>query len=569
MSGIDSLVLIAEELSKDAFQWSILGHSLQSAEGDFSAEQRQTLVSALMYMYVESTDFERRERWGVYAPFLELENGHVAPPPLNSLTSEQLGWLNEVINKTKNPILLSRLNDVLWVRKYSGRSDLFARNAIDPYVELSHSEWPALFRAQCLIRAMEIGLELNDEDIPRRLSNEIVSAVNAELEGKELRPGVSLRLIEAIDRLPENLQPVQIDALLDKCITVYQARPEIIETIFELKAYRAKSLDSKKSFQLEQVNVLIREAKGARGLIKLVNLRRAAELARGYGFKEEVDQTLKAIQSIPEEEFDLKTLEVTTSVPTKEIEKAINWYFKGKNWQEFLERYGFRGPASGDYKKNLAETEKYKLNHPIQFLFSEFILDENNVPLKYLHTEKDHVSAQLIRQESLGIMIFGTLATEILDRFAQRYPKIDQEQITQFFTTKLIDNDIASHIAIAIDWYLKGEFDISAHLLLPIIERVFRLLAKAVELPIIRPPTGEVPGGVITLGVILDSLEGKFDESWRRYFLNLLTNPLGVNIRNRLLHGIAIEATKSEAALLIQAVCYLRLAKVENKKEKK
>lgn len=51
-------------------------------------------------------------------------------------------------------------------------------------------------------------------------------------------------------------------------------------------------------------------------------------------------------------------------------------------------------------------------------------------------------------------------------------------------------------------------------------------------------------------------------ESWRRYLLNVLSEPVGVNLRNRIAHGLLTSASKRDAALLIHVACHLRLIRV-------
>ena len=49
------------------------------------------------------------------------------------------------------------------------------------------------------------------------------------------------------------------------------------------------------------------------------------------------------------------------------------------------------------------------------------------------------------------------------------------------------------------------------------------------------------------------------DESWARYLLGFTAEPMGLNFRNELLHGLELEPTAADAALLL--ICVLYLAK--------
>jgi hypothetical protein len=65
------------------------------------------------------------------------------------------------------------------------------------------------------------------------------------------------------------------------------------------------------------------------------------------------------------------------------------------------------------------------------------------------------------------------------------------------------------------------------------------------------------------LGVLLSELIDFIDESWRRHLANLLTDELGYNLRNLVLHGLVPRVERVEAGLLINAACYLRLLKAQ------
>jgi hypothetical protein len=62
---------------------------------------------------------------------------------------------------------------------------------------------------------------------------------------------------------------------------------------------------------------------------------------------------------------------------------------------------------------------------------------------------------------------------------------------------------------------------------------------------------------VRTLGVLLDQLQGLLDEGWRRYLINALVDPLGVNLRNRALHGLIDSVSEPEAVIIMHVVAFL------------
>ncbi len=54
------------------------------------------------------------------------------------------------------------------------------------------------------------------------------------------------------------------------------------------------------------------------------------------------------------------------------------------------------------------------------------------------------------------------------------------------------------------------------------------------------------------------------DEDWRRYLFTLLVNPLGPNLRNVHMHGLASRGTREHAAALIHVAVFLTFARPES-----
>jgi hypothetical protein len=134
--------------------------------------------------------------------------------------------------------------------------------------------------------------------------------------------------------------------------------------------------------------------------------------------------------------------------------------------------------------------------------------------------------------------------------------------LTEFFTTPLIPPDVAERIGRAVELYWQGQPDESAHLLVPRLEATIRTIARECGLATFREPQGAKPGGARALGDLLLAMKERIDESWQRYLWNLLCDPVGVNLRNRIAHGLVEKVGRKDAALLIHAACHLSLLKV-------
>ena len=112
----------------------------------------------------------------------------------------------------------------------------------------------------------------------------------------------------------------------------------------------------------------------------------------------------------------------------------------------------------------------------------------------------------------------------------------------------------------ALGHYCAGSFDESIHVALPRIEGVLRGVLVAAGGIAYTEPQGGRAGHDKTLGAILSELSPGFpDEGWRRSLLVVLTEPIGLNLRNRYLHGLVERAQKADAALVLHLAANLRL----------
>jgi hypothetical protein len=565
---IDEIANLLEEIALTASSWHEIGTTLRK-QGLRSPENiLWKYVFAFEYMYVEEENADYIERYGPFAPWIEMQ-ARVFPPPLNTISDEFLEEWASVLEKIRHPVLCSRLADLLWVRRWGESPYLYARQAIDSYSEVSKDNWVELDRANCLIRALDLSKEIKDEERKASIISLMIDACNQELKSESPKPGVSLRLIKALMKLHKSEIPSEVDMLLDMAIQIHQKDAWIVEDVLALMMRRA---DTKRLKELQhyQINRWVEEAeKCEKGLIRLYHLEHALELSRNYGFQDVADKMRRKIQLTPEEDFELKTISAKVEVPNEKVEAYLNWFIDEKGWRESLTRFGHHGPPSGDYKKNIEEVKKQSQEFPLQFLVTRAVYDEFNAPIRFGRSMDENMDIVLASNETIGIRVFGTFAPEILKRVKQKHciPSIDE--LTEFFLTPIITSDISENIAEAIDWYYKDEYDASAHLLVPRIEAIIRTLARDLGLPIIREPVGTTPGGVIQLGNLLSSLNSRMDESWRRYLYNVLANPIGINLRNRICHGLIPKVGKEDAALLIHVVCYLRLIRFSKPDESK
>lgn len=470
-------------------------------------------------------------------------------------------WSKLVDGVTDFPIVAARLHDLLWERRWGARADLHARAAIDAYLASAATVEEDLDRARDYCRALELARAINDEELIATLIPPIIEAAKVSLQSVERQPGVALRLVETLIDLPPRLQPDEIDGLLAEARATYGDDPFIVQTVLDLVSSRLTDPDARGAAYEEQVAAWRDKANISTGVTKLSFLRRAQELARMHDLRDLAEEAGREIQEIELGESDLKEFSSSVSIPIEEAEAYVEQLL-GVDWQESLTRYGAIGPPSGDYEKNLRMVKKNMIDFPLQFLFSKTIIGAHNMPIREVRTEEDHRNQALIQHEAMGISVDSHFRADALDRLRDRFGVPARDDLVEFFETPLIRPDVADSIARALELYWQESYDEAAHVILPRLEVVIRSIALAMHIVVVRPPRGEAPGGVRGLGDLLNALAGHYDESWRRYVKNALSEPTGLNLRNALLHGLIARADREQAAILLQLACQLRLVRV-------
>jgi hypothetical protein len=367
-------------------------------------------------------------------------------------------------------------------------------------------------------------------------------------------------LLTALIDLPGDARPNGLEELLEQAKTRYHADPYIVQAAAELQAVLSRDEpERERDLHAETVERFREAASESAGILRVAHLEHALEVARQHGLRDQMEELRRELQEITPEELDLKEMSADIALPTDQIEGIIKEIAEGESWAACLERLvRLAGPPSGHHEKNRELVEELKARSPLLFLIPRVELGPEGTTLRQLRTEEEHLEAALAQHERTGIAIWGLIAADALALVRENHGEPKEHELAGFFETSLIPADLANQLAHGVVLFARGNYDDSAHALAPRIERAIRETCRRAGLVVVRQPIGNEAGGVHPLGHLLAALEGLLDESWRRYLLNALTDPLGVNLRNRIAHGLIGEVQAPDAALLIHVAAFLR-----------
>lgn len=349
-----------------------------------------------------------------------------------------------------------------------------------------------------------------------------------------------------------------MDDLLVRVGERYGADPYIADAVAELRA-RLLDEDARQELRRRQVARWREEATKGDAMMQVFRLEQALELARTFGLHEEAEELRRELGDIRPEQLDLKEISAEVEMPREEVDRFLSLFRDAPTWQAALHILAAQPPPGGSPADLEAQVEEIMADSPIQFLFSKAIIGPESAGAIFRATDAaSHKRVALAEERARAASFWGLFAANALDVIAETFERPTRTALTEFFTNELIEVEVAERMARALELYWDGQPDESAHLLVPRLERVMRGMARRVGVPVFREPEGAKPGGVEALGSLLQDISGAFaDPGWHAYLVVLLTDPLGLNLRNVISHGLAPQVGRPAAALLLQAACLL------------
>lgn len=545
----------------DATSWYHVYKHLREQLSEDDEDHDRALIWAFRYDLVSPEETDRLAREGsVFGAMFEFGDGRM-PPRLADVPNDEVAVWVEAFDAVEDPRLRSRVGDLLWSRKVQPHAHLRGQAACKALVELSHvEEWEPMETTEGLGRALDLARELSDEELTAAVAERMVEVVDAEL-GREDRPGIPFRLLRALLYLRPPQRPGELLGLVRRAANVYAADPHNVESAIELEVALAKSAEGRTTLRHRQAELWRASAGEAEGIIKLSFLDKALDIARTHGLAELARDLRVELQSLTDEDLDLKPISAEVEIDRGKLDALHGGFMQFDTWQESLMAFGSYGPPTGEPDGVERQVERHMRDFPMQFLFSQVVIDPDlGLPIFRASDEESHKQAALARNRWIGTRFWASSAVTVLQQFTVRYGRPSHDELTEFLNSLLIDAGMAERVALAFELWWDDRPDESAHLLVPRIETAVRNLAREVGLPIGSEPYGGKHGKLRSLGELLHQLGGRFPtEGWRIYLLHLLVDPLGLNLRNVIAHGVRARIERGDAALLLHAIAFLRM----------
>ena len=545
-----------------ASDWHDVGSALRTTADEQADERLGAHRAAFDYVLQVKELARERDDSQPFAPRFAFEGG-TYPMPLDRMPGEVLEEWASALEVIDHPLLRSRYGDLLWCRRFGERPDGLARSALDGYEALARDGSDEyLTRTQSILRGLELALSIGDRARAAVLGSIALTAAVTALESEPDKPGIYLTLLEGLAHAPADVRPAEVLEVARRAEAVCSDKGYVADAAGDLLVQLLPDEESRGAVRRRQV-ARWREADAQDGLTRFTNLRRALELATTYGLRDEAALIRRELQAIKVDELGLKPIGTTVEVPREQTDPLIEALVGDDDFASGLRRIGSYGPPSGDPDRHAALANELRQATPLLFRATHHVIGPEGATVRELASEDEKLREQISRQESYSSMLTAAaIIAPALERAAAKYGVPDAAAIATGLRSQLIDEPTSLAMGEAIRRHLLGEHDAAAHQLVPRIEKVVRALARAVGVIVVAEPRGDRPGGVQPIGGIVAELAGTLDEPWRRYLRNLLCDELGLNLRNRIAHGLVEVVTPQESALLVHAAAFLSLLEI-------
>jgi hypothetical protein len=339
---------------------------------------------------------------------------------------------------------------------------------------------------------------------------------------------------------------------------------EAAEIALGLAAEASKDQTRQRGLRAGQLRIRTEQAASAQGLERVVALQRAIGFADTYGFGAEAKELLAELQNLPCGDLGFEAFETSVDVPSAAVEAEVERIVgsAAADPLDALRRLGGYGPPGGSNDEIDAEIAKQNAEHPLLDIFGHRSFGRASSAPTYLANEAEgkKLLARGRHREISADLYGGDLIAPMLDAVLERHGRPTRKHLAGYFGKGPIGPERGERVARAVEQFWDGEYDESAHTVVPRLEAALREVARQEGIGIVRPAGEGRFGGVVSLNTVMAELRELFGVStWLGYLEALLCDPLALNLRNDIAHGLVIGVGRTRAALLLHAACRLAL----------
>lgn len=505
--------------------------------------------------------------WGTYyGPMFILPNKQgqmVEYPSIQQINEETLDYWESRAKESKNPILSSRYGDLVIdfspsILQESADYKLF-HLVIDASIIICEKLLAQPINCKTKAkRALNLSLKISDQQRIQKIEKTIIKLERKiAIDSKPGLWGFAFKWLLLDFRNKVVVSPQKKEDLIkdiEKKLERIKKDPWSAEHAVSLLAeYYANERDE--SNLMRVLGILEKSFKenermNSDALLKVHAFEQIHEIYQKYrdkDFQEATKATNRISQEIGQLDLNwnksLKEISVSIKIKNEKIDKFLKAIFGEENeykLENILSRIVVNFlPKQKNIEDQLKEISK---KHPLQYLCTTQIVSEDGMPIAKLSSLDEDYDNHFQSYATKYLQFNSFFLSLTMDELKKQFSK---DKIIKYFQESLLfQNENKEYIQYAMSAYWDSKYIVSSHLFIPLIESAIRELVRICGGIILKP--NDI-GGYDRLslnillknqGDILKSVFSKIGNDIPFYFRLVLTEKLGMNLRNNFAHGL-------------------------------
>jgi hypothetical protein len=503
--------------------------------------------------------------WGTYyGPVFILPNSQgqmVEYPSIQNVTEKTLIYWGNRTKDTNSLFLLSRYADLVIdfsPKVLQENADYkFFQLVIDSNIAICEKLLTEPLACQTKAkRALTLAIRINDRGRIKRVKEAIINLEEKTADEKAGLWGFAFKwlLLDFCNKV--SITPIEKNHLisnLEKRLGRVKSVWSVERAVPLLAEYYANEKDENNLMRV--LGILEKFFKedtqtNSNALLKIHAFERIHEIYQRYRDKS-FPEAKKASDRISQEighldlnwDKNLKRISTTTNIKKEKIDNFLNNLF-GKEKQDETEAILAKMAIYFVPKQKNIENllKKIAKNFPIQFLCTTQIISGDGIPIAKLSSLEGDYDKYFQRYASQYLQFDSFLLLLAIDELKKQISKNKIEEY--FLKSTLFQNENKEYMQCAINAYWNNDYLVSSHLFIPLIESAIRELIRVCGGIILKP--NDISGyDRLSLnyllekeGDIIKNVYSNIDPDLSFYFRLVLTEKLGMNLRNNFAHGL-------------------------------
>nr|WGE05418.1 DUF4209 domain-containing protein [Bacillus subtilis] len=200
---------------------------------------------------------------------------------------------------------------------------------------------------------------------------------------------------------------------------------------------------------------------------------------------------------------------------------------------------------------------------PLLSLMPKIVNDDHGRKVAEIGNTEEDLEGNIIQSMSWNINVQAVFLDKVIKKIIEHHDLDSEKLLSILMESPVFLEERRELLKKSLQMYFNEDYISFCHIVIPQIESAFRTLISFCESPIIKPSQNRNGYEFKVLGELLSDpiIEDVYDSNYKKYFQVLLNNPVGLNLRNHICHGISNIAIFNQytASLLLHVLISLSL----------